>query len=88
MGSVRLNRVVSRRIGVHCQHRQGSQTVQARGYPVFNLAAPCRNPSAATETMPSLLPLTGALLALPLHARRVPQTYPFKVMIEHPATPD
>ena len=55
---------------MHCRRRQGSQTVQVKGYPVFNPAAHNRNPTTATETMLTLLPLTGALLALPLQARR------------------
>ncbi len=55
---------------MHCQHRQGNQIVQAGGYPVFNPAAHHRDPTTATETMPPLPPLTGALLALPLQAHR------------------
>jgi len=70
MDSVRLNRVVSRRTGVHCQHRQGSPTVQVKGYPASTQRDHIRNPSTTTETMPPLLPLTGALLASPLQARR------------------
>lgn len=55
---------------MHRQHRQGSQTVQVKSYPIFNPAAHHRDPTTATETMPPLLPSTGALLALPLQARR------------------
>ena len=45
MDSVRLNRVFSRRTRRTFQHRQGSPTVQAGGYPVFKPAAHYRNPS-------------------------------------------